>query len=82
MAFATQKNSLKDIIKLNYKGILENCKVSNKHTFVRDIVSKEFHMNPKSGMRFSKFKEQINNNIFYFKQNILLEQKWYIIISI
>ncbi len=33
--------------------------MSAKHTFVSDMVSRELHMNTKSGMRFSKFKDNI-----------------------
>lgn len=54
------KNSVEDIINPHYDKILENGKKSNKHNYLSSIISDKYHMNPKSGMKFSKFKDDMS----------------------
>lgn len=54
-----KEDSVKSIIYPRREEILENSKVSNSHTFTSKLVSKEFHMNSKTGMKFSKFKGKV-----------------------
>lgn len=68
------ENSVEEIINPYYNDILDNAKVSNNHTFISCIVSDIYHMNPKKGMRFSKF----NNRVLYaIEQEKNLEQDLY-----
>lgn len=69
-----KEDSVEDIIKPKYKEILENIRMSNNHTFISRLVSDEFHMNPKTGMRFSKFKEKV---LYAIEQEKKLEQDLY-----
>ncbi len=69
-----KNDSVNNIIKPNYEEILENKKISNNHNVISEIVSKEYHMNPKSGMNFNKFKD----SLFYaIEQEKKLEQDLY-----
>jgi len=53
---------------------LENKRVSNQHTFLSKLLSDKFHMNPKTGMKFSKFKDRVRHAI---EQEKFLEQDLY-----
>lgn len=68
------RNSVDEIINLNYEEILSNKKISNKHTFISRLLSDKLHMNPKSGMKFSKFRDQV---LYAIKQEEKLEQDLY-----
>lgn len=68
------ENSVENIINPTYQEILENIKISNNHTFTSNIISQQFHMNPKKGMRFTKFK---NNVLYAIEQEKKLEQDLY-----
>lgn len=69
-----KEDSVENIIKPRYKEILENGRVSNSHTYVSKLVSDEFHMNPKTGMKFSKFKAKV---LYAIEQEKKLEQDLY-----
>ena len=69
-----KEDSVENIIKPKYKEILDNLRVSNNHTFTSKLVSDEFHMNPKTNMRFSKFKDKI---LYAIEQEKKLEQDLY-----
>lgn len=71
-----KQNAVTNIINPQYEEILENNRISNNHTFVSDLVSREFHMNPKTGMRFAKFKENV---IYAIDQEKALEQDLYML---
>lgn len=68
------EDSVENIIMPEYEKILENDIVSANHTFTSKIVSEEFHMNPKTGMRFSKFKDKVH---YAIEQEKKLEQDLY-----
>jgi hypothetical protein len=53
-------NSIDIYIRPNERDILENQKVSNKHTFTSDLFSKVSGMNPKSNLNFEKLKDKID----------------------
>lgn len=54
-----KENSVEEIINPNYDKILENNKVSGTHSFMSKIISDEYGMNTKSGMRFLPFKDHV-----------------------
>lgn len=58
-----KEKAVADIINPNYEEILLNRTESTNHTFISKLVSDEFHMNPKTGMKFSKFKDSVLNAI-------------------
>ncbi len=68
------EDSVENIINPKYKEILKNAKVSANHTFISNIVSNELHMNTKTGMKFSKFKDKVH---YAIKQEKNLEQGLY-----
>ncbi|MCK9443959.1 MAG: RloB family protein [Tissierellaceae bacterium] len=68
------ENSVEKIIKPNYNDILDNGKVSNNHTFISSIVSNLYHMNPKRGIKFSKFASHV---LYAIEQEKNLEQDLY-----
>jgi hypothetical protein len=68
------EDSVENIINPKYKEILKNAKVSANHTFISNIVSNELHMNTKTGMKFSKFKDKVH---YAIKQEKNLEQDLY-----
>lgn len=53
------EDAFEDIIKPNYNEILENKKISNRHTYISKILSDKLHMNSKKSMKFSKFKGEL-----------------------
>lgn len=69
-----RENSVDNIINPSYQEILENRKISNNHTFTSKIISDELHLNPKKGMKFSKFK---NDVLYAIEQEKKLEQDLY-----
>lgn len=69
-----QKDSLESIINPNYEDILDNARVSTNHTFISNLVSEEFNMNPKRGMRFSRFKDNLH---YAIEQESKMEQDLY-----
>lgn len=68
------ENSVDNIINPDYQKILQNSKISNNHTFISKIISDEYHMNPKRGMNFSKFKKDV---LYAIEQEKKLDQDLY-----
>ena len=58
-----KENAVHDIIKPNYDEIRCNFKVSSNHTYISRLVTENFKMNSKSGMKFSRFKDKVMNAI-------------------
>lgn len=69
-----KENAVEEIINKHSNEILENCKVSNVHTFTSKKVSEVFNINPKSRMTFSKFKDKLS---YAIEEEKKLEQDVY-----
>ncbi len=68
------EDSVENIINPKYEKILENNRISANHTFISNLISEKLHMNPKTGMRFSKFKDKVH---YAIEQEKKVEQDLY-----
>ncbi len=70
------EDAVENLINKNHEEILENRRLSSAHTYISKLVSDLYHMNPKKGMSFLKFKDTLHYAIAQAKK---LEQDLYLL---
>ncbi len=63
-----RNNILEEYIYIKEKDILENNRVSNRHTYISKLFSDVFKMNSKSNLNFEKLKEHVGTAIINEKK--------------